>query len=396
MMLRADFLRTMLRAWPTLVLLLLAGCADDPGGGPGLSDGAWADGGGGALDGGQADQVTAGASIKIHTIDVGAGLCVVVEMPDPLQPVLLADCGQDVWKASDVSASLTVTRARQIIGKRKVALIISHPHSDHYSLVDNVLDQSGSSLELSTVWLGGSLGDYHADGDRVFKRLSAFRLQQPAKVHDALARSYRSPYPGGEPDLTFGAVKVYVLAVNESVGAPQADTNGKSMVLLIKYGSFTAVLPGDADGEVQQHAVKHAMAMGLPLDQVALLLGAHHGSGTYGSNNKAWATAVQPKIMVYSAGRDANSTELKMHNSHPYYTVVSRFDALPSMISATKHGLFQGNSGGKANKLETQKAHYLSASNGVITVSSTGKNGGTTVTCEAHPGTTRDTRCGLK
>ena len=110
----------------------------------------------------------------------------------------------------------------------------------------------------------------------------------------------------------------------------------------------------------------------------------------------AWASAVQPQIMVYSAGRDVNNPELKMHNSHPYHTVVSRFDALPSMLGAAKHELFQGLSGSKASKRETQKAHYLSATNGVITVSSSGKKGGVTVTCKAHTGLTRDTNCALK
>ena len=383
-------------AWIRLaiVLVLVAGCSDS--GGPDASDGGHPPRDASPADGPRPDTGPPPPSIKVHVIDVGAGSCVLVEMPDPTKPVLLVDCGQDVWKGAGVSGSTASAHARKIIGKRKVALVLTHPHADHYSLVDNVLDRGGPSLELSTVWLGGKLDEYSADGGRVQKRLAAFRAAQPAKVHDALPRTYRTPYPKGDADLTFGAVKAYVLAVNESVGAPQPDTNGKSVVLLVKYGWFMAVLPGDADGEVQKLAAQHAKAGGLPLSQAALLLGAHHGSGTHSSNDQAWANAVKPQIMVYSAGRDTGHSGLKMHNGHPYHTVVSRFEALKSLRGAVKHEIYQGLSASKASKREIHSAHYLSASNGVITISSTGQKGNLRVTCQAHAGTTRDTRCGLK
>ncbi len=131
-------------------LVLWGGCSDDPG--SPLSD--LGIGGEGILsDSILHDAGPAPAQLKIHTVDVGTGLCVLVELPGPGQPVLLADCGQDVWKDAGVPGATVSAYVRQIIGKRKVALIVSHPHSDHYSLVDNVLDSGGQSLDLTTVWL---------------------------------------------------------------------------------------------------------------------------------------------------------------------------------------------------------------------------------------------------
>ena len=382
-----------------LVLAILTGCGDGqsqffdggppPGGEAGTRDAR-------ARDTLRRDAGPPPPSIRVHAIDVGAGLCVLVEMPDPKKPVLLADCGQDVWKGAGVSGTTAANYARQVIGKRKVVLIVSHPHSDHYSLVDNVLDKGGPPLELDSVWLGGKLDDYTADGKRFLNRISAFRSQQPKRLHDNLPRSYFSPYPQGEPELTFGHVKTYVVAVNESVGKPGNDTNGKSMVAVVKYGWFMAVLPGDADGDVQVLAANNAKTAGLPLSQAALLMASHHGSGTKGSNDQAWADAVRPQAVIYSSGRDVDAPQTKMHNDHPYHTVVSRYEGLKSLRGAVKHGLYQGLYDKKANKRDTRKAHYGTAANGVVIVSSTGQPGNLRVACKALPGTTRDTACAIK
>lgn len=393
--------------WPLALVLLLSGCSD--GGAPHFPDlrvhqgGDWGradrsshqtppDGGGPGPDSGPPP-----GSVAVHTVDVGTGNCLLVLMPDPAQPALLVDCGQDVWKSAGVPSSATIAHVRGLIGKRALAVVITHPHADHYSLVDNIIGEGPEAIPIATVWLGSRLDRYTADGERTKRKLDVFRKQKPQKFHHDLGRAYHSPYPAGEPDLSFGKVKAYVLAVNESEGAPAPDVNGLSLVLLLRYGDFFAVFPGDADGAVQDLALKHAQAMGVPMGQTKLLLAAHHGSGTAESNNDAWVTALRPRVVTYSAGRKSDPGQpLMMHNGHPFRSVVARFEALPSLARAKRHTLFQGEAGEQAGERQTSRAHYLSASNGTVVVESNGLPGNLRVRCVALPGTTRDTACALQ
>ena len=335
-------------------------------------------------------------SIKVHTVDVGVGLCMVVEMPDPTQPVLLFDCGRHAFKSADVPFQAGVNQVAAIVGKRSVALVLSHPDADHYTLVDNVLESPSGVVPLTTVWIGGKLDDYDANSGRVFARLKPFFAANPQKAHQGMPNTYHSPYPAGEPDLTFGKVKAYVLAVNASQSLPRPDTNGLSLVLALNYGSFWAVLTGDATGLAQDRAVKNAATMGLPLGQTLFLSAAHHGAKTDGSNNDVWARAVRPQVVTYSAGGRDKGGRFTLYNGHPTREVVQRFETLSSVRQAGGHRLWQGDTTDSSSSITSTRAHFLTAANGVITVASNGRAGDLRVSCKAIGGVARDTNCSIK
>jgi len=91
------------------------------------------------------------------------------------------------------------------------------------------------------------------------------------------------------------------------------DANDLSVVLLLEWGAFRALLTGDAP-----QAVENALARTGLLEDIDVLKVGHHGSRT--STGSALLRATLPEVALISAGRDNGF-------GHPHAEVLDRLAA---------------------------------------------------------------------
>ncbi|MSR35805.1 MAG: hypothetical protein EXR95_04040 [Gemmatimonadetes bacterium] len=99
----------------------------------------------------------------------------------------------------------------------------------------------------------------------------------------------------------------------------EADPNDVSVVLLIRYGAFTALLDGDAPSRVED-------ALSDSIGPVDVLKVAHHGSAT--SSSAAFLDRIRPSLALVSVG---------MGNTfwHPNPDVVRRLEEVGAQVLRT-------------------------------------------------------------
>jgi competence protein ComEC len=76
----------------------------------------------------------------------------------------------------------------------------------------------------------------------------------------------------------------------------QRVRNDDSVVLELRYGDVSVVLPGDIGAAVEQRLVASP-----PPPRLRVLKAAHHGSAS--SSSREWLRALAPSAVIYSAGR---------------------------------------------------------------------------------------------
>ena len=100
--------------------------------------------------------------------------------------------------------------------------------------------------------------------------------------------------------------------------------NDDSLVIEIRYGRVSILLPGDIGS-----AVEAGLSLEIPPAPLRVLKVPHHGSRT--SSSDAFVTALRPRVAVVSAGR---------HNrfGHPAPDVVQRYLDAGTMLLHTADG----------------------------------------------------------
>lgn len=248
--------------------------------------------------------------LGLHFIDVGQGDSTLVVCPN--DKTILVDAGSLSGYSSDAVREHIVP----ILSEREYridSLVVTHPDADHYNLLTDALNE----IPVGKVFYVGAYDDY----SRSFS--SWLRGFSNSKRH-RLSTSDRDPE--GEPSTTIncGEAEVYVLAA--SVEATKSAKNAKSIVLMIRYKEFEAILTGDATHDTEDHIIDNYPAAFLDVD---LLKVGHHGS-SYTSTSKDWAKAISPQIAIVSAG-NRNS------HGHPRQVVLNRLE--PYTIEVEEHSI---------------------------------------------------------
>jgi beta-lactamase superfamily II metal-dependent hydrolase len=226
-------------------------------------------------------------------------------------------------------------------------VVISHAHRDHYSFLSTVL----ASTQADNIWQGRDPAGYTFDGfpDWIEQQSTGgatIHANQPPHFHN-------DGQPLGE-SLSCGTADTFVLTVNTG-----QSVNARSLMLLIEYREFTAILAGDAEGVTEAQAITN-----FANDLKANVLGAaHHGYSSNQSNGSTWITAVAPDVVVFSAGQLFG---------HPRCTALNRFNAVRD---AFEHDVRCGVSNEKFEPaFRTRKTQYLTDMNGAIIITSNGQS----------------------
>jgi len=216
--------------------------------------------------------VVSSGSVEVRILDVGQGDAIAVR--SPAGRWVLVDAGPGLPQNRGDPYGLQVVRTlRRAGGRRLEMLILTHPDLDHI----------GGSAPILQAFEVASVGDPgRGRGTEPYLHALRAATEEPAQWF-ALKRGDRLEFDGVTLDVLHPAVET----------PSDVDPNDTSVVLLLRYGLFTALLTGDAPARVEE-------AIGADVGPVDLLKVAHHGSRT--SSSESFLQEIRPSLSVISAG----------------------------------------------------------------------------------------------
>ncbi len=174
-------------------------------------------------------------------------------------------------------------------------MILTHPDLDHIGGAAPVLETIGAQVILDPGWPRGSA--------------ALVRVQEAA---ERAGVGWRVAQAGDV--LSLDGLSIEVLhppARSPRAGAPSPESNETSVILVLRFGAFAALLTGDAPVHVEEPAV----ARSGPVDVLKV---GHHGSST--STSRRFLDRARPEVAVISVGR-------RNRYGHPHEEVMRRLDA---------------------------------------------------------------------
>jgi competence protein ComEC len=231
-------------------------------------------------------------TLRVTFLDVGQGDAGLIELPGG-STLLLDAAGQAGSTAFDLGERV-IAPALLAFGVRRLDyLAITHGDPDHAAGALSIARDFGPR----ELWEGVPVPQHpvlRALRDEVGRRGGALRLVRP------------------DDRLLIGAVELHVHHPPEPDWERQRVRNDDSIVLELRYGGVSIVLPGDVSAETERAL---APRLARARSRVRVLKAAHHGSAT--STSSEWLDALDPSAVVFSCGR---------HNryGHPAATVLER------------------------------------------------------------------------
>jgi competence protein ComEC len=239
-----------------------------------------------------------GGGVEIVALDVGQGDAVAVRSPDGRW--LLVDAGPPAPPdARDPPPAVARLKARGV--PRLEGLLLTHPDLDHIGGAAAAIEAFGPRFVGGPGHVRGT--EAYVDG-----------LERAGGADERIP--WLELRAGDRLDLD--GVEIRVLHPSEDP-APGDEPNASSLVLLVTWGGFRALLTGDAPAEVEDRLAEVA-------GDVDLLKVAHHGSRT--STSRAFLDVVLPEVALVSAGR---------HNryGHPHAEVLERLGSVSERLLRT-------------------------------------------------------------
>lgn len=249
------------------------------------------------------------ANLTVSFLDVGQGDAILIEGPTGIE--MLIDGGKDR------SVLRELPRVMGPLDRSIDVVVATHPDADHIGGLPAVLDRYSVSYYFDQEKIGDTSIYEHLENS----------VDRERGVQEGLLRS------GVRIHLGNGAY-ADVLHPEENAEVLR-ETNDASVSMRIVYGETEFMLTGDAPVWVEDRMVKR---YGVTLKSDVLKAG-HHGSKT--STSPAFLSAVDPMIVVVSAGKD-NSY------GHPHQDVVTRIlESGATLLSTINEGTITFVSDGK-------------------------------------------------
>ena len=236
-----------------------------------------------------AERWAGAGTVEIIFLDVGQGDALAIRSPGGRW--ILVDTGPR-GRTYDAGARVVLPYLRRRGVARIEALVLTHPDLDHIG---------GAEAVLQGLDVGYVVDPSQATGRDAY-----------VSVLEA-ARQNAVPWLEARRDvsITFDGIEISILHPDGATNASYSgtDSNAQSVVLLVRYGEFEALLTGDAPVEVEE-----AILDDLPLELEVLKVG-HHGSNT--STSPLLLAQTSPELAVISVGA-------RNRYGHPHAEVVNR------------------------------------------------------------------------
>jgi len=212
-----------------------------------------------------------GPGLSLHFLSVGQGDAALIRTPAGRW--ILVDAGP-AGGGRDAGRDVVLPFLIRHGVRRLAAFVLSHAHLDHVGGAPAVLDEIPADLILDPaepVAEPHYLSLLDLAGERGIR-------WQPARVGDS---------------LVLDGVRLTVLHPDTAWAGWRSDLNDDSIVLLLRFGSFEAVLAGDL-------GVRAESLLAGRLGRIDLLKVGHHGSA--GSTGAPWLAELLPRAAVVSVG----------------------------------------------------------------------------------------------
>jgi competence protein ComEC len=212
-----------------------------------------------------------GSELALHFLDVGQGDAAAIRTPGGHW--VLVDAGP-VGPASDAGRSVVVPFLRRQGVRRLDALVLSHAHADHLGGVPSVLDRipAGEVIDPALSTPDPLYAEFLAQLDELDEPWI------PARRGDS---------------FVLDSVRFRVLHPDTAWAEWGTDLNENSVVLLVEYRGFRALLAGDAGLPAESTLAGR-------VGRVDLLKVGHHGSR--GATGVPWLRELRPAVAVISVG----------------------------------------------------------------------------------------------
>jgi competence protein ComEC len=249
--------------------------------------------------------------VRVVVLDVGQGDATLVSLPGGrallvdaggVAPVATGPDAFDALPGFDIGDRV-VSRALRAFGVRRLdALVLTHGDPDHLLGARGVLRH----LTAHAIWEGVPVPPHPG-----LRGLIEF-----ARSESITWRTVRA----GDIERV-GEVEVRVLHPPSPEWERQRVRNDDSIVLEIRIGAVSVVLPGDI-GREGERAVLPRLEPG----RLVVLKAPHHGSAT--SSGVELLDRLQPRGVIFSCGRNNRF-------GHPHPAVVERYKAMGTAIYST-------------------------------------------------------------
>lgn len=236
--------------------------------------------------------------LRVVFLDVGQGDSTMVRTPDGR--VILIDTGGVAGSTFDIGERV-IAPALRAAGVRSVdTLVITHGDPDHLGGAPAMMRLFGPR----TVWEGVPVPPH-------------VKLRELAVAAAAAKTSWRTVQAGDYERN--GPVEIRVLHPPPPDWERQRVRNDDSIVIELRMGDVSIVLPGDIGAEAER-------TIQLALRPLAIVKAPHHGSAT--SSTVPFIRAAHPSAVVFSAGRGN-------HFGHPAPVVVGRYREAGALMFRT-------------------------------------------------------------
>jgi competence protein ComEC len=248
--------------------------------------------------------------LRIVVLDVGQGDATVVSLPGGTAMLVdaggvapLSSAGDNAEPpAFDVGERVVVPALSALGVSRLESVVITHGDPDHLMGASGVMRH----LPPHSIWEGVPVPP-HAG----LQRLAAWAVESGA--------SWRRVQAGDVE--RFGDVELRVLHPPPPEWERQRVRNEDSVVLELRMGNVSVILPGDIGREGER-----AILPRLEPGRTVVLKAPHHGSAT--SSTSELLATLRPAVVIFSSGR-------KNRFGHPHPSVVERYRAIGAEVFST-------------------------------------------------------------
>jgi beta-lactamase superfamily II metal-dependent hydrolase len=251
-----------------------------------------------------------GNDVYVRVVDVGAGLCCIVKMPE--NHYIIYDCGNDPYTFDAITEVIPESCRIDL-------MVLSHTDADHLGAVKNICDSYGvdriihSGLKReSKTWSDANDAILaESEGANGCKDINLSTTEFPAGATYRFGDAFATMVCGfGEPP-------------KEWEGLNEAETNNAgSVVIRLQYKGKSILFCGDAVGRHENAPLTQCIATekfmidmspSIPIKS-DVIIAPHHG-GDNGSST-AFIDKVEPTYVVFSAGH---------RYEHPRMQTVQRY-----------------------------------------------------------------------
>lgn len=234
---------------------------------------------------------------EFDMLDVGQGECLFIRESSQIaipgitpEVSYLIDGGST--SVSDVGTYRIIPFLKSMGVYRLDGILVTHPDTDHISGITELLSDGASEGILIKHLFLSDCDLAHQNDNYIELETLAYENDIPVTyLHTGMSLSNKQYVAGSNHDVTH--VSLSVLSPEKST--VYTDINASSIILFLKYGSFSALLPGDAPAKESENALR-----ALADSDVTVLKAAHHGSST--ALSEEMLKALSPKIAVVSCG----------------------------------------------------------------------------------------------